>query len=143
MLCITAALAVSLAAMPLQQQDVTAISNIRIIDGNGGQPIPHGVVVLRGDRIAAVGPSEAVSIPAGATVIDGSGRTALPALSDFHTHLIGGWDGDRVDMLGYRRFLNSLLYAGVTNVLDVGNVLPYVQQLHQEVEASRLVGPGI
>jgi len=135
--------AISIAATPFQQQSVTAITNVRVIDGNGGDPIPQGVVVFQGDRITAVGPSEQVSVPTGATVIDGTGMTALPGLADFHTHLIGGWDGDRVDILGYRRYLNSLLYSGVTAVFDLGNVLPYVQQMHQEIEQGRLAGPRI
>ena len=134
MLCMNAvALFVSIAAMPLQQQDVTAITNIRILDGHGGDPIRQGVVLFQGDRITAVGPTETISVPAGATVIDGTGKTALPGLADFHTHLVGGWDGDRVDMLGYQRYLNSLLYAGVTTVFDAGNNLPYIQQMHQEI----------
>jgi imidazolonepropionase-like amidohydrolase len=143
MFSITAAFVVSTLAMPLQQQTVTAITNVRIIDGNGGSTVANGTVVFQGERITAIGPSDGVAVPAGATVIDGTGKTALPGLADFHVHLIGGWDGDRVDMLGYRRYLNSLLYAGVTSVLDVGNVLPYVQQMHQEIEAGRLMGPRI
>lgn len=138
------AFAVAMALMPFQQQEgVTAITDVRIVDGNGGAPIEQGTVVFQGETITAVGPSEAVSVPGGAFSIDGMGKTALPGLADFHTHLIGGWDGDRVDMLGYRRYLNSLLYSGVTAVFDAGNVLPYVQQMHQEIEAGRLAGPRI
>jgi imidazolonepropionase-like amidohydrolase len=143
MLWMNAALVASIITMPLQQQDVTAITNVRVIDGNGGDPIAHGVVVIQGERIRAVGSSETLSVPAGAAVFDGTGKTALPGLADFHTHLIGGWDGDRVDILGYRRYLNSLLYAGVTAVFDAGNILPYVQQMHQEIEQGRLTGPRI
>jgi imidazolonepropionase-like amidohydrolase len=135
--------AASIAAIPVQQQNITAITNVRIIDGNGGNPIPHGVVIFQDDQITAVGPSDEISVPAGAKVIDGAGKTALPGLADFHTHLVGGWDGDRVDILGYRRYLNSLLYSGVTAVFDAGNVLPYVQQMHQEIEQGRLTGPRI
>jgi imidazolonepropionase-like amidohydrolase len=60
-----------------------------------------------------------------------------------HVHLVGGWDGEGVDMLGYRRYLSALLYSGVTTVLDTGNVQPYVLQLRQEIEAGRLPGPRI
>jgi imidazolonepropionase-like amidohydrolase len=97
--------------------------------------------VIRGDRIEAVGRD--VSVPAGARVIDASGRTVMPGLADMHVHLLGGWDGEGVDMLGYRRYLSSLLYAGVTTVLDTGNVQPYVLQLRQEIDAGRLLGPRI
>src|SRR5207248_2498240 len=55
----------------------------------------------------------------------------------------GGWDGHAVDMLGYRRYMNALLYAGVTTVLDTGNVQPYIVQLRAEAAAGRLLGPHI
>ena len=47
------------------------------------------------------------------------------------------------DMLGYQRYLNSLLYSGVTTVLDLGNNLEYILQLRQEVGEGRIQGPRI
>lgn len=44
-------------------------------------------------------------------------------------------------MLGYRRYLNALLYSGVTTVFDADNVLPFIQQIQAETEAGRLPGP--
>ena len=67
----------------------------------------------------------------------------MPGLADMHVHLLGGWDGHAVDMLGYRRYMNALLYAGVTTVLDTGNVQPYIVQLRAETAAGRLLGPHI
>jgi imidazolonepropionase-like amidohydrolase len=69
--------------------------------------------------------------------------TLMPALADMHVHMVGGWDGISVDILGYQRYLNSLLYSGVTTVLDMGNVLPFSIQLRQETDAGRIVGPRI
>jgi len=124
-------------------QETTAIVGGRVIDGNGGPPLDNGVVVFRGDRIVAVGPRNEAQIPPGARIIDASGKSVMPGLADMHVHLLGGWDGQRTDLLGYSRFMNALLYAGVTTVMDTGNFLPFVQQLRQEVAASRLVGPRI
>jgi hypothetical protein len=39
--------------------------------------------------------------------------------------------------------MNALLYAGVTTVLDTGNVQPYILQIRQEVASGRLLGPRI
>ncbi|MGQ0641152.1 MAG: amidohydrolase family protein, partial [Gemmatimonadaceae bacterium] len=127
----------------LGAQRPLAFTHVTVIDGRGGEPIRDGVVVVRGDRIAAVGPAATPIVPRGARIIDGRGKSLLPGLADMHVHLTGGWDGHRSDLLGYKRYLNALLYAGVTTVLDVGNVLPYVQQLKQEVAAGRLTGPRI
>jgi len=123
------------------QEKSLAVVNAVIIDGNGGPPIEDGVILIRGDRIEAVGID--LDVPAGIEVLDAAGRVAMPGLADMHVHLIGGWDGDAVDMLGYQRYLNALVYCGVTTVLDAGNVLPFVAQMRQEIEAGRIEGPRI
>ena len=120
-----------------------AVTNVRIVDGNGGAPVEHGTIVMEGRKILAVGPASNIPIPLGARRIDGGGRTAMPGLADMHVHLTGGWDGISADMLGYRRYMNALLYAGVTTVLDTGNVESYVLQLRAETAAGRLLGPRI
>jgi hypothetical protein len=122
---------------------VTAFVRAVVLDGRGGTPIESGTVVVEGDRIEAVGPSDSVELPAGADVVDLRGKTLMPGLADMHVHLTGGWDGEAVELLGYRRYLNALLYAGVTTVLDTGNVTPFVTQMRDEVAAGRLVGPRI
>lgn len=120
-----------------------ALTAVRIVDGNGGAAIEHGTIVIEGRKIVAVGPTSNVSIPPGARTIDEGGRTALPGLADMHVHLTGGWDGVSADMLGYQRYMNALLYAGVTTVLDTGNVESYILQLRAETAAGRLLGPRI
>jgi imidazolonepropionase-like amidohydrolase len=130
------------AAQPKGQPTI-AIAHGDVLDGNGGTPIVNGVVVVRGSTIAAVGPYGTVDIPPAARVIDATGKSLLPGLADMHVHLTGGWDGEATEMLGYQRYLNALLYAGVTTVLDTGNVLPYIQQLRQEVSEHRVNGPTI
>jgi imidazolonepropionase-like amidohydrolase len=130
-------------AGPLAAQRPIAIVGARIIDGNGGPPIESGVVVIRGDRIAAVGPAAGVPVPADAVRIDGRGRSVLPGLADLHVHLTGGWDGETTDLLSPSRMLSALLYAGVTTVFDTGNILPYILQITREIDAGRLDGPHI
>ncbi|MBM4187662.1 MAG: amidohydrolase family protein [Gemmatimonadetes bacterium] len=122
-------------------QPAIAITGARVIDGTGVAPMAGVTVVIRDGRIEAVGPE--VRAPAGARVIRGEGLTVLPGLTDMHTHLTGGWDGEAVDFFGFRRMLGSLLYSGVTTVLDPGNVTSWVKQLKAEVDAGRLAGPRI
>lgn len=126
-----------------QEAASLAITHAVIIDGNGGPPIEDGTVLIRAGKIEAVGSASAIKVPADVRVIDAKGRAVMPGLADMHVHLTGGWDGEAVDMLGFPRYLNALLYAGVTTVLDTGNVQPYILQLRQEVAAGRLVGPRI
>jgi imidazolonepropionase-like amidohydrolase len=133
-------MAAVLAAQPLRP---VAFTHAVIIDGNGGPAIENGTVLVRGERIEAAGPAESVRVPADADVHDLGGKAILPGLADMHVHLVGGWDGETVDVLGYRRYLNALLYSGVTTVLDAGNYLPFIVQMRDEVAAGRLAGPRI
>jgi amidohydrolase family protein len=122
---------------------VQAFVNAVLIDGTGAPAIDHATVVVRDAKIEFAGPASSVKVPHGAAVTDLRGKALLPGLADMHVHLVGGWDGHAVDMLGYRRYLNALLYAGVTTVLDTGNVQPYIVQMRDEVAAGRLPGPRI
>ena len=76
-------------ALPFQAgAQVTAITGATLIDGNGGTPIPDGVIVITDKMITSVGPRNAVSIPAGARQIDVAGKYIVPGLIDANVHLI-------------------------------------------------------
>jgi imidazolonepropionase-like amidohydrolase len=94
----------------------------------------HGgwVVLVEGERIAAVGPADSVQAPAGATVIDLPGETLIPGLMDLHSHLLLHpynetlWD-DQVlkEPLPYRTLragqqARATLMAGFTTLRDLG-----------------------
>lgn len=88
---------------------VIAIVGANLIDGRGGPVVPDSVVVVRGDRIAAVGKQGEVKIPSGAAVVDAKGLTILPGLIDAHFHI----DGDDA--------LPALFLShGVTSLRDPG-----------------------
>src|SRR5437588_4101218 len=64
---------------------IVVIKAARLIDGTGSAPLTPATVVIRGDRIDAVG--GAIATPTGAHVVDLGGATLLPGLIDLHTHL--------------------------------------------------------
>ncbi len=125
------------------QEKPIAIVHARIIDGVGGAPTEDGAVILRGSKIEYAGPSAAAAIPRDAQIIDAQGKSVMPGLADMHVHLQGGWDGISVDLLGYQRYLNSMLYSGITTLMDTGNYQPWILQLRQEVADGRLLGPRV
>jgi imidazolonepropionase-like amidohydrolase len=59
----------------------------RLFDSKAGRMLTDQTVILNGERIAEVGPSAQVKIPAGAQVIDLSNATVLPGFIDAHTHM--------------------------------------------------------
>jgi len=64
--------------------DLTAIVGATVLDGIGGR-IERGTVVMNGGDIVAVGAN--VEVPAGARIIDGTGKWVTPGVIDVHSHL--------------------------------------------------------
>jgi hypothetical protein len=58
-----------------------------LFDSESGTMRPRTSVVIRDDRIVAVGPVDSVAVPAGATVIEAAGKTVMPGMWEMHTHL--------------------------------------------------------
>ena len=63
------------------------LENVRLVDGSGGSPIERGRVMIKGDRIADIGPADTVGAPANVERIDLGGRTIVPGLIDLHFHI--------------------------------------------------------
>src|SRR5467141_1568583 len=125
------------------QEKPIVILHGRIVDGLGGRPIEDGAVILRGRTIEYAGPVSGATVPRDAQIIEGKGKSVLPGMADLHVHLQGAWDGISVDLLGYQRYFNAMLYSGITTILDTGNYQPWVLQLRQEVASGHLLGPRI
>src|SRR5579864_3110716 len=98
------ALAAGLAAHAQGQQQVLVIQGGTLVDGNGGAPVPNSVIVITGNRITAVGRAGQVQVPAGARVIDATGKWITPGL--FDSMSAGNW------MYG-----EAYLYWGVTSLV--------------------------
>ena len=66
--------------------DVMVFEGARVLVGDGGV-IENATIIVDGDRLLAVGPGDAVEVPAGAERVDLTGRTVMPAIIDTHVHL--------------------------------------------------------
>lgn len=127
----------------------------RVFDGAGDQAHEGWVVVVRGERIEAVGPPDQAPAPAGARVIELPGLTLLPGLIEGHSHvLLHPYDetpwADQVlkEPLSLRvaratNHLRDTLQAGFTTVRDLGTEgAGYADVgLKQAVEQGIIPGP--
>ena len=141
----------SLAAQ--QSPPITAIRAGTLIDGTGAAPMRNAVIIVRGERIAAVGTG--VAIPKGATVVDLSGETVLPGFIDAHVHLTqrtigdGDWQHSTVTELPSQLTLlgaahaQQTLEAGFTTVRVVGASGFSDIGLRNAVDAGWVPGPRI
>ena len=65
----------------------TVFEGARLITGDGSAPIMDSAFVVDNGRFTAVGRKGQISVPAGATRVDLTGKTVIPAIIDAHKHL--------------------------------------------------------
>ena len=91
------------------------------------------VIVITEGVITAVGAKGKVKVPRGATMLDASGKFAVPGLWDAHAH--------------YEQVEWGPIYlgAGVTSVRDVGNEYDFITTVHDELDRKEdpAVGPHL
>lgn len=138
--------------MSAPAEDVLVITNGTLIDGTGSGPRPNGRIVIRGGKIAEVGPETAVDRGGGAKSIDAGGRFILPGLIDGHVHLslfqgapagIGAPTSAEICTLCAARNLMPILRAGFTSVSVPGGRWFVDVALRDAVNSGMLQGPRI
>jgi imidazolonepropionase-like amidohydrolase len=142
-----ALLALSLVcAQPVSAQQAIAIVGATVIDGTGGPPIANATVLVRGNRIAAVGPRAAVAVPPGATIVDGAGKYVTPGLIDNNVHLILmivpefyiKYEG-RLEEIAIQSAQVALKY-GVTTVRDSWGPLQPLLRARDRINSGQVAG---
>jgi len=112
---------------------VLVIRNGDVFDSERGVVRPRTTVVIEGDRITAVGPADSVKSPAGATVIDATGKTVIPGLWDMHTHLF--LSGEEAGLMQ--------LAAGITTVRDMASDIDAALSQRERARLGTLLSPRI
>ena len=112
-----------------QQPAALVIEGGTLIDGNGGTPVQDSVVVIQGNKITAVSRKGQVALPAGARIMNATGKFVLPGLWDSQTAY--SW-----------YFGEAMLIHGITASIDVGTdqetAVPHRDSvLHGKVLAPR------
>jgi hypothetical protein len=107
-----------------------AIVHARVLDVVGKRWLDDRTVVVRGERIVAVGPSAGLRPPEGARTLDAAGRALLPGLWDMHVH-VGPSDGP-LD-----------IGAGVTTVRDMTNDPDTLADQVRRIDAGLAIGPRV
>ena len=109
-----------------------AIVNGDVFDSERGVMMPKTTVLIRGDRIEAVGQS--VQVPAGATIIDAAGKTVLPGLWDMHSHFsASSASGGSLMQLA----------TGITAIRDLAADTDVAVAIRDRANAGRIVSPRV
>ena len=121
-------------ARELMPADVphVAIVNGNLFDADAGELRENTTVLVRGDRIVAVGPAASVTVPPDATIVDATGRTVIPGMWDMHVHL------------QHTAQSNSGLQQvarGITTVRDLAADTDVAVSYRDRAAAGRILGP--
>ncbi len=107
-----------------------AFVDVSVVPMDADHMLEHQTVLIRGDRIAALGPAASTPVPDGATRIDGHGKWLMPGLVDMHVHLNDADDG-------------TLYVAnGVTTIRNMWGT-PQTLDTRADYAAGRALGPTV
>jgi Tol biopolymer transport system component len=112
----------------------------RIITMRGDEVIESGELLVRDDRIVAVGPRGALQVPADAQVQDVAGKTIVPGLIDIHDHVAD----IRRDVLSMQSWgLSARLAYGITTAFDPSTLSIDMFAYQDLVDAGLLTGARV
>ena len=127
-----ALLLLALPALRSQQPSQTprplVFTHVTVLDMTGSPPRPDMAVMISGDRITALGPSNGFRVPSDAQVVDATGKFLIPGLWDLHVHWL------------HKNYLPLFIANGVTGIR-----IMWGDQVHhewrREIEQGTLRGP--
>jgi imidazolonepropionase-like amidohydrolase/phosphohistidine phosphatase SixA len=124
-------------AAAAQPAETIAFVGVDVLPMTGTDRLRNQTVLVRGDRIVAVGPRARIAVPRGARRIEGRGLTVMPGLVDMHVHLapVPGQPGDAA-----HRAMAVMLGHGVTTARGMAGS-PNNLAVRDAVEAGTLAGP--
>ena len=124
-----------------------------LIDGSGAEPMPNSIVLIRGDRIEAVGSIGRLPVPQDYQLVSTEGMTVMPGLWDPHVHLLynghpdfGHWFSSYADRFADVTIPASalqFLMAGVTSVRDLAVNTDDIISVRKRITAGEIPGPTI
>lgn len=108
------------------------ISDGDVFDSRTGTMRPGTTVIIRDGRIDEVGPADRVRIPAGAVVIEATGKTVMPGMWDMHSHS---------GLTSQNTGAPLQLAHGLTTVRDLAADLDVATSLRDRADAGTILSP--
>jgi imidazolonepropionase-like amidohydrolase len=126
-------------AFVAQTQSTIAFTNVSVVSLERPGTVSAQTVIVRGDRIAAIGPAAKMQVPPDATRIDGRGKFLMPGMAEMHAHIPGGANATDEDM---HRTLLLFAANGITTIRGMLGE-PRHLPLRDAVARGQVIGPTI
>ncbi|NUM80739.1 PD40 domain-containing protein, partial [bacterium] len=136
----TAGIRINLVLKTDKPKGMLALKGARIITMKGDEVIEDGVVIIDGNRVAAVGKTDQVDIPKNAKIIDAGGKTIMPGIIDVHAH-VGNFRYGISPQKHWQYYAN--LAYGVTTSHDPSSNTEMIFSQSEMIKAGMMVGPRI
>jgi Tol biopolymer transport system component len=121
-------------------QGSVLLRGARVITMKGNEILENADILVRNNRIAAVGARGSVQVPAGTQEVDVSGKTIVPGFVDTHYH--SQWLIPNIHPAQVWQYLTNLAY-GVTTTRDPQTATTDVLTYADRVESGAMIGPRI
>ena len=123
-----------------------AIVDARVYASPTAAALDHATVLIHDDRISALGPTTSLTVPAGATIIDGRGKVVMAGFWNSHVHIFTHalLHADQRSAAELDASLDAMLNGwGFTTVFDVASILDNTNLIRTRIKSGEVRGPMI
>jgi imidazolonepropionase-like amidohydrolase len=131
--CLIALVAFSTGLRAQTKENVLVIRGGILVDVKSGNEIPNSMIVVRGDRIAQVSKEGKADLPAGAQIVDASGKWIIPGLIDSHAH------AESAEETPFGLYLAN----GVTTIRNPGGNTTVLRLTREKLLNGGIIGPRL
>ena len=126
--------------------NVTAFTHVNVLPMTSNVVLENQTVVISGDRISLISPSENVELGELVTIIDGTGKFLVPGLAEMHGHVPPTDPPSNAPRYMNKEYVENTLFlytaAGVTTVRGMLGWTDQLQ-LKEKIASGELIGPNL
>ena len=119
-----------------------ALKDVNIINGISNEVLNHYTIIIRNDKIVAVGPVNKISIPDSVVVFNYSGNYVIPGLIDTHVHMATE-PSNEDNRARAEKDLHDMLMTGITTVRDMAGDARELASLSRDALVGDIISPDI
>jgi hypothetical protein len=115
---------------------LVAFTDVTVVPMDRERLLEHQTVLVRGDRIAAIGPIDSIRLPPGTTRLDGRQRYLMPGIAEMHSHVPGADSPATIEIMAL------YVLTGATTIRAMLGT-PYQHELRRMIERGDILGPTL